>query len=109
MKDSLFLIILSFRFLRCKYTPFCQTLFWQKSQFNFIYQNSRQRRSDKAAVMGMKFFNRMGSERVADGEVQGLAVAEAAPVEVAAAAGVVGRVQGQAPVDADDEEAEVVA
>ena len=49
-------------------------------------------------------------ERVADGEVEGLGLAETVPVEeVARTLGQVGHVECQSPVDADDEEPQVVA
>ena len=48
-------------------------------------------------------------ERIADGEVQGMGVLEAVDVEVARTAGVVGHVQGYAPVDAYNQESEVIA
>ena len=48
-------------------------------------------------------------ERVADGEVDGIGFLEAGDVEVARRAGVVGEVEGEAPVETDDEETEVVA
>ena len=48
-------------------------------------------------------------ERVADGEVDGVGFLEAGDVEVAGLPRVVGEVEGDAPVETDDEEAEVVA
>ena len=48
-------------------------------------------------------------ERVADGEMDGVGFLEAGDVEVAGRAGVVGEVEGEAPIETDDEESEVVA
>ena len=48
-------------------------------------------------------------ERVADGEVDRVGFLEAGDVEVAGLPRVVGEVEGDAPVETDDEEAEVVA
>ena len=48
-------------------------------------------------------------EWVADGEVDGVGFLEAGDVEIAGRAGVVWEVEGEAPVETDDEEAEVVA
>ena len=48
-------------------------------------------------------------ERIADGEVEGVHVAEALDIEIAGAAGLVGHMETEAPVNADDEELEVVA
>ena len=48
-------------------------------------------------------------ERVADGEVDSVGFLEAGDVEIARLPGVVREVEGDAPVETDDEEAEVVS
>ena len=48
-------------------------------------------------------------EGIADGKVEGLVALEAVDIEVAGLGGVVGQVEGEAPVETDNEETEVVA
>ena len=48
-------------------------------------------------------------EGIADGKVEGLVALEAVDIEVAGLGGVVRQVEGDTPVETDNEEAEVVA
>ena len=64
----------------------------------------------EARILGQQTTdNWVKSERVPDGEVQGVHILEAGYVEVALFASVVGQVEAKAPVDADHEEVHVVA